>query len=324
MGFLLSCADDLTGFLGEADGNRMPNAPECVTSIDVATGVSVSVNLEWSCSDPDGDALTYEVFISPKGGDWQQVDAQYISGTTCDLPAPLDYETVYFWFVRAYDSCGKMSEPTENWSFQTEPETGTAPDTPSLVAPADGATDVALRPNFQWSVVLFKLDPTVQIALPRPVALDNSAPTGLASDYDSVSVGYSLPGAEAVVSTSPKAVSLDLSSRSGSPVPPSPAEDYRIQVDDDSDFSSPVIDETGVTDSEFHPTDDLDTDITYYWRAISGATATGPMPSLVITALRRRTNRTILPTSPTPPTTLPMSVSMTTLPGPAPIPTAIP
>jgi|GEM_PF-2621446 len=156
----------------------------------------------------------------------------------------------------------------------SEPGTGTPPDIPDLVAPTNGATNVELRPTFQWSATLLKLDPTIQIAPPRPVAIDNSAPTELAADYTSVSVRRSVVSAEAVVATSPRTSSatvshpetLDLSNRSGSFVPPSPAEDYRIQVDNNADFSSPVIDQSGIIDNELHPTSDLNTETTYYWR----------------------------------------------------------
>jgi hypothetical protein len=46
----------------------------------------------------------------------------------------------------------------------------------------------------------------------------------------------------------------------------SPADDYQIQVDDNANFSSPEIDEEGITSTTFTPGNELEGDTTYYWR----------------------------------------------------------
>ena len=44
------------------------------------------------------------------------------------------------------------------------------------------------------------------------------------------------------------------------------AETYHLQVDDESNFISPVIDAEGIEDTHYQTTSDLDTNTTYYWR----------------------------------------------------------
>lgn len=49
---------------------------------------------------------------------------------------------------------------------------------------------------------------------------------------------------------------------------------YRIQVDDNNDFTSTVIDQSGLTGSAHNPTSDLAVNTTYYWR-VQSANAVG-------------------------------------------------
>ena len=255
------CADDLLG-VGQ---NRPPGEPQCVNPEDGATGVSVNTLLEWSCQDPDNDELTYEVFIAPDGGDWVQLDDAQISGETAELPEPLEFETLYHWYVRAYDPSGEMSEPAENWSFTTESETGSAPDTPSLIEPADGSTDVPLRPTFRWSATMNQPGPMLGVP-PRP-ALSVPTPAG------------TTPSA-ATTATSATAVSVDADSAmtaaasDDGPSPASPADSYHLQVDDDDAFGSPEIDLSDLTDAEYRPDVQLPADTTLYWR-VSASNAWG-------------------------------------------------
>jgi hypothetical protein len=123
---------------------------------------------------------------------------------------------------------------------------GTRPGIPTLVYPANGATDVELRPIFQWAMSANQSGP----ALEHQPASDDQAAIQ--------------PGGSFTI-TSPR---NDESALSANPEyrPASPAEDYHIQVDDNSDFSSPEIDESGLEDVEYVPTFDLDAETTFHWR----------------------------------------------------------
>lgn len=59
---------------------------------------------------------------------------------------PLANNTRYFWRVRAFGS----TEWSAVWSFTTA-AAGSAPPSPTLTSPANGASNVSLQPEFQWT-----------------------------------------------------------------------------------------------------------------------------------------------------------------------------
>ena len=238
---------------------------------DGATNVSVNTLLEWSCSDPDGDELTYEVYICPDGGEWTRIDDVYINGTQCDLPFTLEYETWYYWYVVATDPDGLTSEPDNDWTFQTEPATGSPPDAPSLVYPHNGETDVELRPTFRWSATMSLGGAPFVNVPPRPtsdnggISRDSSSPSASATNTtaaDRSIISSTTTGQAATARTPTPRIQYGDEGYE----PPSPADSYRIQVDDNSDFSSPKIDKSGITENEYRHSSDLGEHKTYYWR----------------------------------------------------------
>jgi len=207
----------------DATENHDPNPPVCVQPADDADDVSISTNLEWSCSDPDGDDLTYDVYLGTDSTpDEGEKVANDITGTTFNPTYDLEYDTDYYWMIVAYDGNGGDTEDTsEVWHFTTEEDGGggTPPDAPTLIAPPDEATDVSLQPTFGWSAVKGSR-----------VASHGLTPTS--STFTRLS----------------------------------PADDYHIQVDDDSDFSSPEIDEDGISNTTYTDGSELQGCTTYYWR----------------------------------------------------------
>ncbi len=49
------------------------------------------------------------------------------------------------------------------------------------------------------------------------------------------------------------------------------ADSYELLVDDNDDFSSPEVDETGIADNEYTHTFDVTDDVTYYWYVVCNA-----------------------------------------------------
>lgn len=205
----------------DAQGNRDPEPPAAVYPPDGADYVPVDATLEWSCSDPDGDDLTYDVYLG-LDPDLDATDrvADDIGETSFQPEVELEFATLYYWKVVAYDGNGGDTENTSStWSFQTVDEgQDTPPEAPSLIAPPNHAGDVPLRPTFEWAAVRDGGRPQ-----PRPYL-------------------------------------------GSTPTPTAPADDYQLQVDDDIDFSSPVIDEVDLEDTSYTPTADLTEGVTYYWR----------------------------------------------------------
>lgn len=77
-------------------GNSAPDTPVLVSPIDYAT-VSRQPVLTWTCTDPDGDALTYTITLNGN-----QL-ATGFSGTSFPILTPLTAYTTNFWQVYATD-----------------------------------------------------------------------------------------------------------------------------------------------------------------------------------------------------------------------------
>jgi len=104
---------------GEADTytrvNSPPETPSNPHPPDGATDVPIDVDLSWSCSDPDGDSLEYDIYFGTYNPP-PLVERGYAS-TTYD-PGTLEHGTKYYWKVVARDEHGAESE-SEIWEFTT-------------------------------------------------------------------------------------------------------------------------------------------------------------------------------------------------------------
>jgi hypothetical protein len=130
---------------GGGDTNHSPGAPTINTAAgapaDNATGVAISADLHWNCTDADGDDLTFDVHFGTS-----DPPALVSSDQTAEMhdPGTLAYSTEYFWKVVATDPDDE-STSSATWSFTTmdEPaETVTIPNVPT--GPAAGETGESL------------------------------------------------------------------------------------------------------------------------------------------------------------------------------------
>ena len=100
--------------LTEPSGNP-PNSPTNPTPADNASSVSTNAYLFWSCTDPDGDPLTYDVYfgssLNPPLVNSGQSETTFDSGT-------LELETTYYWKIVAKDDHSN-STTGEVWVFKT-------------------------------------------------------------------------------------------------------------------------------------------------------------------------------------------------------------
>jgi|GEM_PF-6699748 len=126
--------------------NSPPNQPNGPTPPDGATGISLQPTFGWSCTDPDGDDLSYTV---EGKAEWEAVWTEWYSGTATDftLGWELAPHTTYEWRVIADDGQGATTTGP-NWYFTT---LNRDPYPPTNILPANGATGVALQPLFSWS-----------------------------------------------------------------------------------------------------------------------------------------------------------------------------
>lgn len=95
--------------------NDSPGVPFDPIPADLTIGQSPATHLVWSCTDPDGDTLAYDVYFgmesSPPLVSSGQFDTTYHPGTLADT-------TTYYWKIVAYDH-HNFSATSPVWSFTT-------------------------------------------------------------------------------------------------------------------------------------------------------------------------------------------------------------
>ncbi|UCC78658.1 MAG: hypothetical protein JSW64_10285 [Candidatus Zixiibacteriota bacterium] len=110
--FSVNCEDDGTNY-----ENLSPNRPSNPTPPDGAADQPIDVQFFWSCSDPDGDPLVYDIFFGETGNPPPVASSH--SDTTYN-PGQLEYNTTYYWKIVAFDP--RISRTGPIWSFTTEVE----------------------------------------------------------------------------------------------------------------------------------------------------------------------------------------------------------
>ena len=119
--------------------NDPPDQPFGESPADGATGVSINADLGWSGSDPENDALTFDVYFGTANPPTTPV-ATGQSDLTYD-PGTLQYSTTYTWRVDAEDVHG-ASTAGNVWHFTTEAQPNRLPSV-TTQAPADITTSTA-------------------------------------------------------------------------------------------------------------------------------------------------------------------------------------
>ena len=103
-------------------GSSAPNTPSSPSPADGATGQGVTVDLGWTGGDPDGDAVTYDVYFEAGDSSPDVLVSNHQSPTGYD-PGTLAAGTHYYWQIVATDQhAASTTGPV--WDFTT---TGGAP-----------------------------------------------------------------------------------------------------------------------------------------------------------------------------------------------------
>lgn len=121
-----------------------PNIPINPQPLSNSYDQPVSTILSWSCSDPDNDQLTYDVYFGQEGNMLLVSSGQ--SGTTYD-PGQLQYGMTYFWKIVASDSF--YITEGDIWVFYTV--NNESPDPPSNPTPSNNATGISTTQILSWS-----------------------------------------------------------------------------------------------------------------------------------------------------------------------------
>ncbi len=100
--------------------NRVPDQPTDPTPQNGATNVQINPILSWTGTDPDGDPVTFTVYLGTTNQPIKLVDNQ--SSSSFHLQT-LAYETPYYWRIISWDGFGgSISSPV--WSFTTKASDG--------------------------------------------------------------------------------------------------------------------------------------------------------------------------------------------------------
>jgi len=253
--------------------------------------------LDWSASAPTPDH--YELQLSTDANFITPLANESIAGSTSEftIPSDLDPNAKYFWRVHAVNANNESSAWSATWNFRTAILPAV------LLSPTDTELLDHRRPSLDWDDVTgatgYKLvisknenlsDPlksvstvgssfTLTTDLPAKTKLyrrvQAAGPNGpsLWSDTWSFTTGNP-PSVPVLASPALNALVKDytpLLNWGNATLPANTTfKHYQVQVDDNSDFSSPVIDSTttpaDISDSDFTPISDLDHNTKFFWR----------------------------------------------------------
>ncbi|HOY67498.1 MAG TPA: Ig-like domain-containing protein [Candidatus Ozemobacteraceae bacterium] len=172
-------------FTTAGQANRPPMAPTLQAPADAAVQVATQPTLAWTAEDPDGDTLSYDVFLGPAA---DQLETIFTGLATPSCVAPqLDAGQKYFWCVRASD--GAASATSSVHAFTTLEAITADTVAPRLlsIVPADGATGVPA----QTSVTLTFSEPMLTSSIPPAVSF--SPATAYTTAWDSPAVVRLVP-----------------------------------------------------------------------------------------------------------------------------------
>lgn len=265
-----------------------PSTPSLSEPANSATCQTVNLSLSWNSI---SGAVAYDIRIDDNSDFSSPVVNQTDVVTTASSVSGLNAGTTYNWAVRAKNSCGIYSSWSDSRSFVTA---GNIPDAPGATTPADGASCQAVSITLDWSDVIGAGTYTLQVDDNSDFSSPLFNQGSLASTLQPVeglsegtnyfwrikavnscgvegpwSSGYSfttlISSVATPVLTGPansiecQPVNLTLSWEN---VPN--ATGYSLQVDNNSDFSSPDYLQSCAGNS--HNCNNLAENTLYYWR----------------------------------------------------------
>ncbi|MDN5278812.1 MAG: hypothetical protein PWR01_2777 [Clostridiales bacterium] len=136
-------------FMTYAPPNRAPEDPVLLYPASGATNISIDVQTRWEANDPDGDAVTFDVYL---GSEFPLAKVSENISAPVYTPSPyLHNSTRYYLQVIARDERGLTNENSPVWSFTTTEKVNLQPNVPEAVYPADSSANVSLQPVFSWT-----------------------------------------------------------------------------------------------------------------------------------------------------------------------------
>lgn len=132
-------------YIDSFKSNEPPHQPMVVYPNNLTFDVGITAFLQWNATDPDDDALRFDVYLgtttSPPLVSRNQTQFLY-------QPSKLDYETTYYWKIVVWDEHNQSAE-SELWQFTTL--ANVPPHIPSSPSPGHQSTQVSITSNLGWS-----------------------------------------------------------------------------------------------------------------------------------------------------------------------------
>ncbi|KAF2955854.1 hypothetical protein [Marinitoga sp. 38H-ov] len=139
---------DLWSFTVEKNiENNSPLKPNLLYPSNNQNDVPLNAKLEWSCSDPDGDTLTYDLYINTEPILTTPVISNY-DKTFYNIN--LNPGTTYYWKVVAKDGNGGENS-SDIYSFTTSEKTNIPPNKPILISPTNNSKDLEPNLTLYWN-----------------------------------------------------------------------------------------------------------------------------------------------------------------------------
>ncbi|MFH0992041.1 MAG: SUMF1/EgtB/PvdO family nonheme iron enzyme [bacterium] len=147
-GLALAPDDNNNSIINEYDKNLLPDEPFDPSPSDWAAGQPTSLTLSWMGSDPDGDALAYDVYFGTSSNPTTKVATDQIN--TSISRSGLLVSTTYYWKVVTKDNKGATTTGPV-WRFTTANVSNNAPAVPSNPNPTNASTGVSTSPTLRWA-----------------------------------------------------------------------------------------------------------------------------------------------------------------------------
>ena len=170
--------------------NGPPKSFSLILPEDQVGEIPLKPSFTWEVSqDPDGDVVTYDIYLDTRAEPSTVLKAG-LSNPVFSAASDLEFDTEYYWMVKAKDSQGNVTE-SNIFSFQTISDNPNGPpDDFSLLVPEDKGEEVSIAPLFNWEIAT---DPDGDdLAYDLYLDTDGQASTLWASDLEANS--YELIG----------------------------------------------------------------------------------------------------------------------------------
>ncbi|MBN2829353.1 MAG: hypothetical protein JXR56_03410 [Candidatus Cloacimonetes bacterium] len=125
--------------------NYSPETPYNPFPANGQSYVPLDVEMSWVCSDPDGDEITYEIYLGV-----QSTPPLVAEGLTEAVfsPTNLEYAQTYNWRIKAWD--GSIWKTGPLWSFNTLDGPNEPPHAPSNPHPLNNETNLPTNLQISW------------------------------------------------------------------------------------------------------------------------------------------------------------------------------